>query len=177
MKTGYRDIYTRYRHNILSGQLKPGDKVPSVRVLADELGVARKTVETAYAILTGEGYLVSQGAKGTRVNPDLRVPEKTESPIQTWTADTQLKSMVDIRDQQGYFRLGIPALDAFPYKKWLLLSGKAVRAMSPAEMTNPPLMGYPPLREAIARYLTISRGLTCTAQQIYITGGYRIILR
>ncbi|SFE39421.1 GntR family transcriptional regulator / MocR family aminotransferase [Phytobacter palmae] len=173
MKTGYRDIYTRYRHNILSGQLKPGDKVPSVRVLADELGVARKTVETAYAILTGEGYLVSQGAKGTRVNPDLRVPEKTESPIQTWTADTQLKSMVDIRDQQGYFRLGIPALDAFPYKKWLLLSGKAVRAMSPAEMTNPPLMGYPPLREAIARYLTISRGLTCTAQQIYITGGYR----
>jgi DNA-binding transcriptional MocR family regulator len=36
-----------------------------------------------------------------------------------------------------------------------------------------PLMGYPPLREAIARYLTISRGLTCTAEQIYITGGYR----
>jgi GntR family transcriptional regulator/MocR family aminotransferase len=55
----------------------------------------------------------------------------------------------------------------------LLLSGKAVRAMSAAEMTNPPLMGYPPLREAIARYLTISRGLTCTAEQIYITGGYR----
>jgi GntR family transcriptional regulator/MocR family aminotransferase len=44
-----------------------------VRVLADELEVARKTVETAYAILVGEGFLVSQGAKGTRVNPDLRI--------------------------------------------------------------------------------------------------------
>lgn len=173
MKTGYRDIYARYRHNILTGLLKPGDKVPSVRVLADELEVARKTVETAYAILVGEGYLVSQGAKGTRVNPDLRVPEKAEPAAQSWTADTQLKSMVDVRDQEGYLRLGIPALDAFPYKKWLLLSGKAVRAMSAAEMTNPPLMGYPPLREAIARYLTLSRGLTCTAEQIYITGGYR----
>lgn len=173
MKTGYRDIYARYRHNILSGVLKPGDKVPSVRVLADELEVARKTVETAYAILVGEGFLVSQGAKGTRVNPDLRISEKAGPTAQVWTADTQLKSMVDVRDQEGYLRLGIPALDAFPYKKWLLLSGKAVRAMSAAEMTNPPLMGYPPLREAIARYLTISRGLTCTAEQIYITGGYR----
>ena len=173
MKTGYRDIYARYRHNILSGLLKPGDKVPSVRMLADELEVARKTVETAYAILVGEGFLVSQGAKGTRVNPDLRISEKAGPPAQVWTADTQLKSMVDVRDQEGYLRLGIPALDAFPYKKWLLLSGKAVRAMSAAEMTNPPLMGYPPLREAIARYLTISRGLTCTAEQIYITGGYR----
>ncbi|SLK16174.1 GntR family transcriptional regulator / MocR family aminotransferase [Enterobacter sp. NFR05] len=173
MRLGYRDIYERYRHNILSGLLRPGDKVPSVRVLADELEVARKTVETAYAILVGEGYLVSQGAKGTRVNPDLLVPKKAECPVQAWTADTQLRSMVDVRDREGYFRLGIPALDAFPYKKWLLLSGKAVRAMSAKEMTNPPLMGYPPLREAIARYLSVSRGLTCTAEQVYITGGYR----
>jgi DNA-binding transcriptional regulator YhcF (GntR family) len=51
-----------------------GDKVPAIRVLAEELKVARKTVETAYAILTGEGYLVSQGARGTRVNPDLLLP-------------------------------------------------------------------------------------------------------
>lgn len=61
MKPGYHDIYTRYRDNITRGVLKPGDKVPAIRVLAEELKVARKTVETAYAILTGEGYLVSQG--------------------------------------------------------------------------------------------------------------------
>lgn len=61
MKPGYHAIYTRYRDNITRGVLKPGDKVPAIRVLAEELKVARKTVETAYAILTGEGYLVSQG--------------------------------------------------------------------------------------------------------------------
>ncbi|MGC0267837.1 GntR family transcriptional regulator, partial [Enterobacter hormaechei] len=74
MKPGYHKIYSRYRDNITRGVLKPGDKVPAIRVLAEELKVARKTVETAYAILTGEGYLVSQGARGTRVNPDLLLP-------------------------------------------------------------------------------------------------------
>lgn len=172
MKWGYRDIYARYRHDILSGLLKPGDKVPSVRVLAAELSVARKTVENAWAILVGEGYLVSQGARGTRVNPDLVIPPP--SAAATVTADaTPLATVVNIRDRQGFLRLGIPALDAFPNKKWLLLCAKAARAMPAAEIVNPPLMGYPPLRDAIARYLNISRGLNCSADQIFITSGYR----
>ena len=49
----------------MRGVLKPGDRVPAIRLLAEELKVARKTVETAYAILTGEGYLVS-GARAGR---------------------------------------------------------------------------------------------------------------
>lgn len=77
MKPGYHEIYSRYRDNIMRGVLKPGDKVPAIRVLAEELKVARKTVETAYAILTGEGYLVSRGARGTRVNPIFCCPRKT----------------------------------------------------------------------------------------------------
>jgi GntR family transcriptional regulator/MocR family aminotransferase len=89
MKPGYHEIYSRYRDNIMRGVLKPGDKVPAIRVLAEELKVARKTVETAYAILTGEGYLVSQGARGTRVNPDLLLPDKhapAEQPTGTLPA-------------------------------------------------------------------------------------------
>ncbi|HAI48912.1 MAG TPA: hypothetical protein DCM53_03385, partial [Enterobacteriaceae bacterium] len=34
---GYREIYERYRQNILAGVIKPGDKLPSIRVLAEEL--------------------------------------------------------------------------------------------------------------------------------------------
>jgi DNA-binding GntR family transcriptional regulator len=85
MKPGYHEIYSRYRDNITRGVLKPGDKVPAIRVLAEELKVARKTVETAYAILTGEGYLVSQGARGTRVNPDCccrtSMPLRNSPPV------------------------------------------------------------------------------------------------
>lgn len=169
---GYQQIYQRYKQQILSGQLKPGEKVPAIRVLADDLGVAKKTVETAYNILCGEGYLVSRGALGTLVNPDLQLPPpKTEG--KTGLQDTELQHLLDLRDNTGYFRLGIPALDEFPYKKWLLLSGKAIRAMRPEQMLLPPVMGLPALREAIASYVTISRGLNCTASQVCITSGYK----
>ncbi|MBS0897587.1 GntR family transcriptional regulator, partial [Pantoea dispersa] len=70
---GYKEIYQRFRQQILAGQLRPGDRVPAIRMLAGELQVARKTVEAAYEILIGEGYFVSQGAKGTRVNPQLKL--------------------------------------------------------------------------------------------------------
>ncbi|EMV7407549.1 TPA: PLP-dependent aminotransferase family protein [Enterobacter soli] len=175
MKPGYHDIYTRYRDNITRGVLKPGDKVPAIRVLAEELKVARKTVETAYAILTGEGYLVSQGARGTRVNPDLLLPGHG-APAEQATA-TLPESLISQRERSGFLRPGIPALDSFPYKKWLLLAGQATRSMRQEEMLNPPVLGWYPLRQAIARYLNISRGLSCTAEQVLITNGYSGSLR
>lgn len=175
MKPGYHDIYTRYRDNITRGVLKPGDKVPAIRVLAEELKVARKTVETAYAILTGEGYLVSQGARGTRVNPDLLLPGHN-APAEQATA-TLPESLISQRERSGFLRPGIPALDSFPYKKWLLLAGQATRSMRQEEMLNPPVLGWYPLRQAIARYLNISRGLSCTAEQVLITSGYSGSLR
>ncbi|MGK3138495.1 PLP-dependent aminotransferase family protein [Pantoea trifolii] len=170
---GYKEIYARYRQQILAGQLKPGDRVPAIRTLASELQVARKTVEAAYEILIGEGYFVSQGAKGTRVNPELILPEttgKTAVPAPSVSALIQ-------RESKGELRLGIPALDAFPHKKWLLISGKAARTLRADEMILPPIMGYQPLREAIASYLNISRGLNCQPEQIFITSGYRANLR
>lgn len=175
MKPGYHDIYTRYRDNITRGVLKPGDKVPAIRVLAEELKVARKTVETAYAILTGEGYLVSQGARGTRVNPDLLLPVHNAPAEQT--TGTLPESLISQRERSGFLRPGIPALDSFPYKKWLLLAGQATRSMRQEEMLNPPVLGWYPLRQAIARYLNISRGLSCTAEQVLITSGYSGSLR
>lgn len=175
MKPGYHEIYSRYRDNIMRGVLKPGDRVPAIRLLAEELKVARKTVETAYAILTGEGYLVSQGARGTRVNPDLLLPAQN-APTEQATG-TLPASLISQREQAGFLRPGIPALDSFPYKKWLLLAGQATRAMRQDEMLTPPVLGWYPLREAIARYLNISRGLSCTAEQVMITSGYSGSLR
>lgn len=175
MKPGYHEIYSRYRENITRGVLKPGDKVPAIRVLAEELKVARKTVETAYAILTGEGYLVSQGARGTRVNPDLLLPDHHTPAEQT--TGTLPESLISQRERAGFLRPGIPALDSFPYKKWLLLSGQATRSMRQEEMLNPPVLGWYPLRQAIASYLNISRGLSCTPEQVLITSGYSGSLR
>ncbi|YCH29061.1 PLP-dependent aminotransferase family protein [Erwinia sp. PK3-005] len=170
---GYKEIYARYRQQILTGRLKPGDRVPAIRVLASELQVARKTVETAYEILIGEGYFVSQGAKGTLVNPSLR----PASAASMHTAAPVRSPSLPVTESKGELRLGIPALDEFPHKKWLLISGKAARSLRPEEMIIPPVMGYLPLREAIASYLNISRGLDCQPEQIFITSGYRANLR
>ncbi|NCH56299.1 PLP-dependent aminotransferase family protein [Cronobacter muytjensii] len=171
MKPGYREIYQRYRQNIRDGVLKPGDRVPSIRLLAQELQVAKKTVEAAYAVLVGEGYLVSRGPQGTCVNPALASVPRPAAPAPALPAGND--GLLTLHEPDGFLRPGIPSLDRFPYKKWLLLCARATRAMRPEEMVNPPIAGFAPLRAAIASYLTISRGVTCTADDIFITSGYR----
>ncbi|WP_193164274.1 MocR-like pyridoxine biosynthesis transcription factor PdxR [Microbulbifer hainanensis] len=174
---GYKDIYELFKNRIHEGAFNPGERVPSIRNLAEELGVAKRTVETAYDILIGEGYLISRGPKGTIVNPDLHIDLAPRKEAPTPFEDSDLRKIIDLRDTNGLFRLGVPSLDEFPYKKWLLLCGRVARSMTVADMAHPPVMGYQPLREAIANYLNISRGVTCSLAQIYITSGYKSCLR
>ncbi|WP_232466800.1 GntR family transcriptional regulator, partial [Alcaligenes faecalis] len=67
----YQQLYERFRDAIAAGQLRPGDRVPSIRSLASELNVAKGTVEQAYQILLGEGYFLARGPAGTVVSPQL----------------------------------------------------------------------------------------------------------
>ena len=67
----YRQIYEHFRAAIRIGQLRPGDRLPSERRLAEEFATARGTVDAAYAMLAGEGYIVSRGPAGTIVSPEL----------------------------------------------------------------------------------------------------------
>jgi GntR family transcriptional regulator / MocR family aminotransferase len=53
----HRQLYDRLRHAILSGQLQPGQRLPSTRILASELGISRNTASNAYEQLYAEGYL------------------------------------------------------------------------------------------------------------------------
>src|SRR6188474_1638309 len=68
----YRQIYDRLRGAIASGVLNPGDRIPSARALAEELGLARGTVEAAYSLLAAEGYIQARGQAGTIVTPGLK---------------------------------------------------------------------------------------------------------
>lgn len=172
MGIGYKDIYNRVRKSIQNGSMRPGDKVTSIRNLSAELKVAKRTVEAAYDMLIGEGYLITKGPRGTIVNPDLVIRQQTrEKSVQL--KDPELVSIMKIRESKGLFRLGTPALDEFPYKTWLLLSGRVIRKMDPADLLNPPVTGHQPLREAIAQYVNVSRGISCNPDQIIITSGYK----
>ncbi|WP_241136436.1 GntR family transcriptional regulator, partial [Achromobacter insuavis] len=60
----YRQVYERFRGAIAQGTLKPGDRIPSARALAKDLGVARGTIEMAYSLLHAEGYVQPRGQAG-----------------------------------------------------------------------------------------------------------------
>jgi GntR family transcriptional regulator/MocR family aminotransferase len=166
----HRQIYDHFREAIAVGQLRPGNRLPSARQLARQLKIARGTVDTAYAILAGEGYVIARGPLGTIVSPGVAEPASAPLTTRSRAAPfTQPDATGDIRP----FQLGLPALDAFPRKLWSRLAGREARALSAADLAYPDPAGYWPLREAIAAYLAGARGILCTARQIVITGGYQ----
>lgn len=167
----YLQLYRRYRDAITAGKLHPGDRVPSVRSLASELNLARGTVEMAYQMLASEGYFMTRGPAGTIVSPRL---ENLGESGHIATSLSQIPTRPQTEAEQVQpFQLGLPALDAFPRKTWARLAGHNLRTLDTAAMIYPDPAGYEPLRRAIATYLGISRGITCTYEQVFITAGYR----
>lgn len=166
-------LYQRIRTAIAERQLTPGEKLPSVRTLASELGVARGTVDTAYARLAGEGYLLSRGPAGTIVAPDLQI-----GALPARSARERLQPAPE--DESGSeprpFQLGLPALDAFPRALWARLTARAAKRLSGGAFAYPAYAGLPDLREAVASYLAVSRGVSCQATQVIITSGYQAAL-
>jgi GntR family transcriptional regulator/MocR family aminotransferase len=70
-----------YRTSIVDGSLRPGQRIPSTRVLASELGVSRFPVLNAYAQLLAEGYFESRVGAGTVVSSSI--PEQLTSSAPT----------------------------------------------------------------------------------------------
>jgi GntR family transcriptional regulator len=66
----YEQIISQIKELILDGELKPGDMLTSVRVLAKELGIAVLTVQKAYDRLQKEGIIESVVGKGSYVSKD-----------------------------------------------------------------------------------------------------------
>ncbi|MBQ6493103.1 MAG: GntR family transcriptional regulator [Erysipelotrichaceae bacterium] len=72
---GKESIYEQIRQQIekfiRSGILKPDDRLPSVRALADDLGINPNTVMKAYQELEKNGYIYTVNKKGVFVSKDL----------------------------------------------------------------------------------------------------------
>ena len=179
----YRQLYDRVRASIAAGTLAPGDRVPSARALAKELGVARGTIELAYELLASEGYLLARGQAGTVINPALQTSGSESASLPSRAIERVNVPSGPAQDtlwrppQLLPFQMGVPALDAFPRKIWARLGARYLRGMQAADLDYPPPHGLPALRSAIASYLQVARGIDCGAHQVFITTGYRSSLQ
>ena len=182
----HRQVYEQVRGAILSGRLRPGDRLPATRDLAARLGLARNTVARAYGDLLAEGYLEGRVGSGTYVAPGLggevgarvegkpaRAPGGRPRRLSGWVG----RALREARDRQVAsalpydFRPGTPDWDAFPRALWLQLLGRALRREAGELTRYGDPAGYLPLRQAIARHLAVSRGVVTAADQVVIVSG------
>ena len=75
----YEQIKEKMKELIIAGILKPEDKIPSVREMAQQLTINPNTIQRAYRDLETEGYIYSVRAKGSFVAPVSHIRNKTEN--------------------------------------------------------------------------------------------------
>ena len=73
-------LYQALSQRILDGRLQPGDRLPSSRLLAKDLGVARNTVLAVFDQLQAEGFIRHQPRSGTFVDPRLPAHSVDDPP-------------------------------------------------------------------------------------------------
>lgn len=168
-------IYRALLDAIRSGRLGVGDRLPPTRSLAQDLGVARNTVATAYERLVAEGFLEARVGDGTYV-AGLAAPAAAPRhpgavlPRPGWTFRPLPVSGESARRPYD-FRVGIPDASLFPFDTWRRLVAAEMRggAHHPGTYAHP--AGHPELRGAIARYLSLGRGVAADPDDVVVTHG------
>ena len=185
----FRQIYDGLRRAILDGRLRPGQRIPSTRALATDLGVSRLPVLSAYEQLLHEGYLLGRTGSGTFVSssiPDhlLRPPSvRGSTPTPRPSAALRAPAVPNQPSPTSWslpvipFQVGLPALDLFPHAAWAKLVARQVRAETVEQLAYSDPAGLRSLRVAIADHLRTSRAVRCVADQILIVPGSQAALR
>ncbi len=164
----YQQLYGWIAAEIAAGQLAAGEKLPSKRSVAANLGISLNTVETALGMLVAEGYLDSRPRSGIYVadiSPLIPAPQPPPpKPLP-----------VDGPGAENSFSTSGVDVSLFPQKIWARIS-REVMADAPALLNHGPAEGEPELRGAIAGYLHELRGVRCTSEQIVVGAGMEYLL-
>jgi GntR family transcriptional regulator/MocR family aminotransferase len=154
-------LETALREAIRSGRLPGGERLPSSRELARELGVSRGLVQECYSQLLSEGYLTSQVGSATRVAAGAHQarpePPRRGQPAQRLIAD---------------FRAGVPDLASFPRGDWVWAMRKACAGVASADLDYGDPRGSVALREVLAGYLRRVRAADAHQDRVIISTGF-----
>ncbi len=169
----YVQLFEQVRDLILSGRLKPRQRLPSTRALAKDLNVSRTTTLAAYEQLMSEGYI--EGREGSGAYVAAMLPEdlllvRTRSDGVAFNA--QALDGIDDREEKTQilpFNSSGQDVRLFPFAEWSRLLAKSWRSPRPELLHQQRGFGHLPLRRAIAAHLRELRGVECTAAQVVIT--------
>jgi len=175
----HRQLYNVLRKMIEERSLSAGSALPSSRGLAEDLGVARNTVISAYEQLETEGFVTCKpGARPIVVDlpagPPVSIDARDDTSRHRISARGRL--MMDQPNQHGApghlsFHPGMPDAENFPFNTWSRLLARRAKAARYDLFGTYHISGYPSLREAIATYVKAARRVRCTPEQIVITTG------
>src|SRR3954453_11479335 len=161
-------VQAALRTAIRAGRLRSGERLPSTRQLADQLGVSRGLVVSAYEQLLAEGYVVSTVGSGTRV-ADALTGSGHSIPSEASEADpARLTTMPEID-----FGYGVPDLRAFSTRDWLWALGDAIKAMPTVDLGDGTPEGDAKLRAVLAGYHRRVRAGCADPAQTVVVGGFR----
>ena len=188
--SAYRWLYSALRSAILEGRLQPGTRLPATRDLATQYRLSRGTIVNSVEQLKSEGYVQARTGSGTYVSktlPDelLQVRSNAKAPL---PPRRQQQRGIRVQKFSAYakrvhlfpnfaprptraFRPNLPALDLFPTTLWAQVAARRLRKVSTNFLMGCEPIGYLPLRQAVADYLSTSRGVNCVPEQVAIVSG------
>ncbi len=143
---------------VTAGAATVGDRLPSSRALAADLGISRALAEQAYDQLVAEGWLEGRHGSGTFV-----ATSGSQRPIRVQHAARQ-QGPVAIR-----LDTGTPWIDPRHAAAWRRAWRDVAGATPPRGYDDP--RGLPELRAELASYLTRARGLSADPAEIVVTAG------
>jgi len=158
------------KSEILLGRIKPQEKLPSKRHLANYLKLSLNTIQAAYDQLNAEGFVESRPRKGLFVAALEEFFQMEPGNFKTESAS------IKKCDLKIDFNSGRVDLTQFPYTAWRKLTIQSLYEDQASVFYNGDPQGEWNLREEIANYLFASRGVRCTAEQIIIGAGTQVLM-
>jgi GntR family transcriptional regulator / MocR family aminotransferase len=179
----FQQVYRGLREGILSGTLREGQKLPSTRDLAEQLGISRTVALLAYDQLLAEGFAAGRAGSGTYVRNGVRLgrpasPEYsakvrlTKFGALAAAAWTRMNFPVRADRSLPYdFAYGRSDLETFPFEMWRRILLRSARRASVSEFDYGPAAGKTALRDAICNHLQRSRAVVSEPSQVIVVNG------
>jgi GntR family transcriptional regulator/MocR family aminotransferase len=168
----YEKIYKYIRNEIIDGKIPTGEKLPSTRLLAENLSVSRSTVELAYDQLLAEGYIRAEACRGFfacdikelyQLDEGSRNAARRRNPGGA-ASSRQIKRVID-------FSPYAINTASFPYNVWRKISKNVLLDDREELLLAGDGQGEYELRSEIASYLHQARGVNCQVEDIIIGAG------